>query len=231
MEKPLFLSEKPSPNLAPRHGSISFDAHQETMVYDFFKTCKTYDAKSYKKVDFVRTRCPGCTAVGRFKLHGSYHRHVLYFDGDEIIGEYLEIKRIMCLSCKGTHAVMPGDIIPYMLLTLFVLLFILGLIYLEKEPVLKTAETWKLSYQFIYCAVAVFLLHASRIYQYFREATCGAIRHGLDEAGIVALIKKPYLIFQSGYMESYGRPCFMCKFFNRAGAPPIGKIFHFLAAT
>ena len=194
------------------------------MVFDFSKTCKTYDAKSYKKEDFLRTRCPGCPAVGRFKLYGSYYRHAVYLDEDELICEFFEIKRIMCLSCKTTHAVMPGDIIPYKLLTLFVLLLILELVYLKEEPVLKIAEARKFSHQFVYSALAAFLMHASRIYLYFKEASRGVIRHGLDKSGIVALIKKPYIIFQSGYLESYKRPCFMCRFFNSPGAPPIGRM-------
>jgi len=224
MEKPLFLAEKPSPNLFPRHRGDRFDAHQSIMVFDFSKTCKTYEAKSYKKEDFIWTHCPGCPAVGRFKLYGSYYRHAIYFGGSELIYEYMEIKRIMCLSCKATHAVMPGDIIPYKLLTLFVLLLILGLVYLEKTPVLKIAEAWKFSHQFIYSAIAAFLMHAARIYLYFKEASRGAIPHGLGDAGIVALIKKTYAIFQSGYLGSYKRPCFMCKFFDRPGAPPTGQM-------
>jgi len=194
------------------------------MVFDFSKTCKTYDANSYKNSDFAVTRCPGCYAVGRFKLHGSYHRHAMYFGEHELICEFYEIKRIKCLSCKTTHAVMPGDIIPYKLLTLLVMIFILVLFYLEKNPVLKIAEEWKFSYQLIYSAIAVFLIYASRIYLYFKEVSHGIIRHGLNEAGIVALIKKPYTEFQSGYLELNKRPCFMCKFFNRPGAPPSGRM-------
>jgi hypothetical protein len=148
----------------------------------------------------------------------------VYFDELELICEFFEIKRIKCISCKSTHAVMPGDIIPYKLLTLFVVLFILGLFYLVGKPVLKIAEGWGFSYQFIYSAISAFRMHAPRIYLYFKETLRGIIRYGLDEAGIVALIKKPYTLFQSGYLESYKRPCFMCKFFNGPGAPPAGRL-------
>jgi hypothetical protein len=135
----------------------------------------------------------------------------------------MEIKRIKCRSCKSTHAVMPWDLIPYMLLSLLIVLFILALYYFEETPVLRIAEGLKSSHQFIYSILSAFRLHASRIYAYFREISCGAVKLGLCGGGIVALIKEPYAAFQSGYFESYRRPCFMCKFFGSPGAPPVGR--------
>jgi len=192
------------------------------MVFDFSKICKTYDAKIYKKSDFAKTSCPKCPAVGRFKLYGSYQRHVLYFIDQGLIYKYIEIKRIMCCSCKTTHAVMPGDIIPYKLLSLFIVLFIIILFYVEKTPVLKIAAGWNFSFQFIYYSLAVYQIHATRIYQYFRETSRRVIPPELDDAGIVSLIKEPYTIFQSGYIKLNKRPCFMCKFFDSIKAPPVG---------
>ena len=194
------------------------------MIYDFSKRCKTYDADSYKRADFSETRCPKCHAVGRFKLHGSYHRHVLYFVKLLLTYEFIKIKRIKCLSCKTTHAVMPGDIIPYKLLSLFVVLFILNLFYVDRTPVLKIAAAWDFSFQFIYSALSAFRKFAPSIYLYFREVSRGLIRSGLGLAGIFSLIQKPFLGFQASYLESNKRPCFMCKFFNNANAPPIGRL-------
>ena len=201
------------------------------MVYDFLQTCKTYDKDIYNREYFKATHCPACPAVGRFKMHGTYWRYAIYFDDDKLACEHMEIKRIICVSCRTTHAVLPGDIVPYKLLTLFVVLFIIGLFYIEGTPVLKIAEACKFSHQFIYSAIAAFLMHAPHIYMYFRETSRGAIGHGLGKAGIAALIKKPYIKFQSGYTGIYRRPCFMCKFFDRAGAPPIGIHAPRMAAT
>ena len=194
------------------------------MVFDFSKICKTYDAKTYKRSGFAATRCPNCPAVGRFSLHGSYHRHVLYFTKQELAYKFIEIKRIKCLSCETTHAVMPGDIIPYKLLSLLVVLFILTMIYIKKATVLKVAAIWGFSYQFIYSILYAFQKHAQRIYQYFRETSHGIIQPNFDGTGILSLIQKPYTRFQSGYIEFNKRPCFMCKFLGAASAPPIGRM-------
>jgi len=194
------------------------------MVFDFSKTFKTYDAKTYKKEDFTGISCPRCYAAGRFKLHGSYRRHAAYWYMSKITCELFEIKRIRCLSCKTTHAVMPGDLIPYKLLSLFVVLLILSLFYLEEEPVQKIAEAWGFSFQFIYSALYAFRKYATGITQYYREASVGDVPHALDYAGIVSLIRKPFLEFQSGYIEFNKRPCFMCKFFYSVKAPSIGRM-------
>jgi hypothetical protein len=198
------------------------------MVYDFSKVCNTYDPKTYNRSDFAATHCPKCPAIGRFNLHGSYHRHVLSFNTRELVHKYIEIKRIMCLSCKTTHAVMPGDIIPYKLLSLIVVLFVLSLLYSAKMPVLKIAVEWGFSFQFIYSTLAAFCKHVPSIYQHFKELSRGTIRLDLDDAGVLSLIREPIIGFQSGYIEFNKRPCFMCKFFNSAKAPPVGWMPHML---
>jgi len=172
----------------------------------------------------MKTRCPKCGAAGRFSLHGSYHRHAAYFDKHGLVRKRVRIRRVMCLSCKSTHAVMPADLIPYGFLSLFVVLFILGLFFLKKQTVLKIADAQGFSHQFVYSVLFVFRLYANRIYQYFREISLPPPPHALDAAGIVELIREPYAEFQSGYIVLNKRPCFMSKFFNRGDAPPIGLL-------
>ncbi|MDR2572068.1 MAG: DUF6431 domain-containing protein [Oscillospiraceae bacterium] len=200
------------------------------MVYDFSKICNTYDAKIYKKSDFASTRCPKCLAIGRFNLHGSYQRYVLYFEDENLLDKYIEIKRIKCRSCKTTHAVMPGDIIPYKVLSLLIILLILIHYHIAKIPVLKIAAEWDFSFQFIYDTLTAYQDHATWIYQYFRETSweTETMQTNIDDAGIIFLIKKPYTDFQSGYIKLNKRPCFMCKFFNSPKAPTVGQMHHIL---
>jgi hypothetical protein len=202
------------------------------MVYDFQHTCKNYNKNIYNREYFEATPCPVCSAVGRFKMHGSYYRHAIYFKGDEITCRQMEIKRILCTSCRTTHAVLPGDIIPYKALTLLVFIFILTSFYLEKTPVLEIARDWEFSFQLIYYVMHAFHIHMNNIRQYFREAGAAEdIPDVFDACGVLSLIKMPYIKFQSNYIELNRRPCFMCKFFDRKGAPPIGMHAPNVAAT
>jgi hypothetical protein len=150
----------------------------------------------------------------------------MFFDNNTIVYMLLEIKRIMCKSCKTTHAVMPGDIIPYKQLTLFVLMFILVSIYQKKKPVLMIAHIKKLSFQFIYCCVIIFSMHKSRIYQYYKERAPTDTPSDTDPESVVKLIRNPYLKFQFGYINLNRRPCFMSKFFDGVGVPPVGIHAH-----
>jgi len=194
------------------------------MILDFLHTCKTYDKKNYSKKHFRFTICPKCFAIGRFNLHGSYERHVIYFENFILVYALIAIKRIKCLSCKTTHAVMPCDLIPYGLLSLFVVIFILNSFYIKKMSVLKIAKDWKFSFQFIYTVLHAFSIHMNNILQYFREVSPISVPPSLDAPGILILIQKPYTQFQAGYIKLNRRPCFMCKFYNKGGAPPIGLL-------
>jgi hypothetical protein len=117
---------------------------------------------------------------------------------------------------------MPGDIIPYKQLTLFVMMCIIVSIYIKKKSVLMVAHTKKLSFQFIYCCLIVFSMHIDRIHQYYKERAPADTPAGTDPESVVKLIRNPYLKFQSGYIRLNRRPCFMSKFFDGKGAPPIG---------
>ena len=201
------------------------------MIIDFSKTCNTYDKNSYTKKSFANTSCPKCPAIGKFNLHGSYQRYILYFDEKHLVYDLIDIKRVRCRSCKSTHAVMPGDLIPYKLLSLFVVIYILYSCLVEKVPVLKVAEQNGFSFQFIYSCLIAFSLYKNRIHLYFMETSPADTPHEKSYEKVVSLIKKPYLKFQSGFTKHNHRPCFMCKFFNSTDGPPIGIHALWQAAT
>ena len=201
------------------------------MVLDFSQTCNTYDKDFYTKGYFALTPCPKCPAIGRFKLHGSYQRYAMYFSKGELVYEMIEIKRIICQSCNSTHAVMPGDLIPYKLLSLFVVMILLVACVVEGAPVLRAAGKYGISFQTINSYLNVFALFANRIHQYFRETSPADTPSATDLKSIAGLIKEPYLAFQLGYVKLNRRPCFMSKFHDGAGAPKIGIHAPKVAAT
>jgi hypothetical protein len=228
MEKPVFLQENLLQIRLSTGIRIPMFMIFKFMIFDFTCSCNTYSKNNYKKDSFVDTRCPKCPAVGRFNLNGSYSRYVVFFKKFELIHTMIEIKRIKCCSCKSTHAILPWDIVPYRLLSLFVVMYILVLSYLKIVPVLKLAAAWGFSFQFIYSVIDAFTMHLSRIHQYFSETMPGAVPLPALPWEILTLIQKPYINFQYGYTRLNRRPCFMCKFFNRGGAPPIGIMAAYL---
>lgn len=61
--------------------------------------------------DLDDVACPICGAIGRFKYHANYKRHLVDISGERIVS----ITRVRCTSCKHTHALIPKDVIPYKL--------------------------------------------------------------------------------------------------------------------
>ena len=201
------------------------------MVYDFLQICKTYDKNLYTKEYFAATPCPKCPAIGRFKMYGSYQRYVMYFARGELVNVKIDIKRIMCKSCKSTHAVMPGDLIPYKLLSLIVVMLLLINCIVEETPVLRVSNKYGLSFQIVNIYLNTFSLFKTRIHQHFKERSPDDTQPTADRKSIVSLIRKPYTVFQRGYITMNRRPCFMSKFFDGTGAPPIGILAPRGAAT
>ena len=215
------------------HQNLRYDDHKdEAMIYDFNQTCNTYDAYIYNKDHFKATPCPKCPGVGRFTMHGCYSRYVIYFTNDEkIICEQKKIKRIYCTSCKSTHAVMPGDIIPYKILSLIVFIHILVSFYLEKVPVQEVAKKLDFSVQFIYSVMRAFQKHLNNVRQYIKETYPEDVPAVFDVSGVLSYIKGRAIDFQAGYIEKNRKACFMCKMFNKTGAPPAWKIIPYLETT
>jgi hypothetical protein len=59
------------------------------------------------------TRCPNCGASGKLSPHGSYGRDLVSIEDDHPAEHRIRPKRFMCASCKVTHALLPGVIVPY----------------------------------------------------------------------------------------------------------------------
>lgn len=57
--------------------------------------------------------CPNCGARGRFAPHGRYTRNLVKLILGIPVDTVLEVKRVRCLSCKVTHAIIPYDVVPY----------------------------------------------------------------------------------------------------------------------
>jgi hypothetical protein len=194
----------------------------KAMIYDFKHICKTYDKNFYTREYFNSTRCPKCRAIGRFYLHGSYSRYIVYFNKNELVHGSIEIKRIRCCSCDVTHAVLPGDIIAYKLLSFFVMIAVLFNFYLKKISVLKLAARFNFSFQFIYLCLKTFKIYVNKIHQFFRQTEPNTTPESFEACIVLNLIQHPYMVYQYKFVKLNNSPCFMCKFHKGVRGPPIG---------
>ncbi len=73
--------------------------------------------KKYQKiVNYGSLICPCCKSKEYIKW-GFYERGVTYFKNGKVVSEIIFIQRILCKSCKKTHALLPIGIVPYKQLT------------------------------------------------------------------------------------------------------------------
>jgi hypothetical protein len=110
-------------------------------------------------------------------------------------------------------------------------MFFLTTCIVEEAPVLRVANKHKLSFQIINLYLNEFSLFKNHIHQYFKETSPDDTPLETDRKNVIGLIKKPYKIFQREYFKLNQRPCFMSKFLNGEGAPPIGLYAPLRAAT
>ena len=119
------------------------------MIIDFDLKINNYNKRIEEKT--LDYDCPNCRAWRSTKYYGTYTRYALILtdDGTQIEDHLLTIKRVICKSCKKTHAVLPSDIIPYKQYSLSMYLIILQQILIIETPEKKELMN-QLPHQLVY---------------------------------------------------------------------------------
>jgi Transposase. len=69
---------------------------------------------SIEKIPFLELPCPRCGAKHpTWDYYDSYKRCLISYQNNSIITDTIDITRIICSSCNGTHAILPEVIIPF----------------------------------------------------------------------------------------------------------------------
>lgn len=135
------------------------------MVIDFNVNYNNYDEKILNNYSLLTYKCPKCGAEHAFIRHGSYERNICFIDKDyNIISEKINILRVKCNSCKGTHAILPNDIIPYCIYSLSFILNVLTDYYTANDKISDICSNYSISFQLIY----IFIL---RFTEFFNSCT------------------------------------------------------------
>jgi transposase-like protein len=71
------------------------------------------DATDGFKHYFYSGHCPRCGAKGKLTPYGHYFRNLVTSNGNNVNESRISPVRFECRSCGKTHALLPGNIIPY----------------------------------------------------------------------------------------------------------------------
>jgi transposase-like protein len=115
---------------------------------------------SAEKIPFLKLPCPNCGAKHpTWSYHESYERYLISYQNKTIITDTIDVTRIMCSSCKSTHAILPEIIIPFSSYSLIFVLSVLKDYYMSNKTVTSLCEKYQISISTLYEWKRLFLLH------------------------------------------------------------------------
>ena len=155
------------------------------MITDYQYSHTTYSELS--KDDLNEYDCPKCGARHSTKYYSHYERYVTTLDlnvltailgadieqgnidtepfcetaGGPFNDTLLDIFRVKCESCNTTHAILPGDVVPYRRFSLLTMLAIVKVMYHREYCIEKTAKHMQLSWQYMLALLNQWVSHLS----------------------------------------------------------------------
>lgn len=173
------------------------------MILNFSVNFNDYEKKIlnfYGIWDFI---CPCCNAFHSFSRHAVYSRNLCVFLDNSIVEKKLEILRLKCNSCKTTHAILPSDVIPYMIYSASCILIFLTKYFVENIGVLNLFEEFKISFQMIYQFIIKFTKHLNSCINFLRIFLCLGLDYNSSNKTIFSVINSNFspIEFQFQYLN------------------------------
>lgn len=115
---------------------------------------------SSNNLRFVKLACPYCGAKKpTWSYHDSYPRYLVSFENETSITYTIDIARVICSSCKHTHAILPDIIIPHNSYSLIFVLTVLNDYFQGKMTIKSICEKYDISISMLYGWKKLFLIH------------------------------------------------------------------------
>lgn len=115
---------------------------------------------SIEKFPSLELPCPFCGAKHpEWSYHDSYKRYLISFEMGTTITYDIDTTRIICSSCKHTHAILPEIIIPYSSYSLIFVLSVLRDYYLSHMTVQLLCDKYQISPSTLYTWKRLFAIH------------------------------------------------------------------------
>jgi transposase len=179
------------------------------MIIEFRVFSKDYKEKIFDCYHSFEYTCPKCGAKARFHRHGTYSRWVAYLSTSGcIVFETLEILRLKCQSCNSTHSILPGDIIPFQVYSLPVVLFLCEQILLHKNSIRNTVNKTKCTIKTIYQKLKLLTQNLTLIEFYLRQMSLYTAASSISLTQALTFLLLPTMKFSS-YFHCHGHPIFL----------------------
>lgn len=179
------------------------------MIIEFQVFSKNYKEKILYSDQSFEYTCPKCGAKARFHRHGTYFRSISHLSKEGyIVFEILEILRLKCLSCNSTHSILPGDIIPFQVYSLPVVLFLCKQIIINKVSIRNTERKTKCTIQTIYQKLNLLKRSLTLLEFYLRQVFLYTATVSIHLTQALTFLLLPTMKFSS-YFHCHGHPIFL----------------------
>ena len=105
--------------------------------------------------------CPDCGAVDCCSTHASYSRSMISISHGVRIEKELTIQRVLCSSCKKTHALLSDALIPFASYSLRFILHVLKAYITRTITVEKLCESFQIAISTLYKWIQLFISHTN----------------------------------------------------------------------
>ena len=178
------------------------------MIIEFHVFSKNYKEKILNCYHFSN-KCPKCGAIASFHRHGTYFRWITYLSATgDIAFESLEILRLKCQSCNSTHSILPGDIIPFQVYSLPVVLFLCEQILINKVSIRNTVSKTNCSIQTICQKLNLLKRSLTLIEFYLRQMSLYTAASSISLTQALTFLLLPTMKISS-YFHCHGHPIFL----------------------
>ena len=128
-------------------------------VLTFKKTGKKWYGQNMSISGKHSITCPACGSRGNCAAHGSYRRSLIDYEGGKVVYGTVAIRRVRCVSCGHSHAILPDHIIPYTTYSLLFILRVLAWYFLGLGTVEQLCRRYAISPSMLYHWKVLFLAH------------------------------------------------------------------------
>ena len=173
------------------------------MILDFSVNFNDYNEKILNFYGVWNFKCPCCNAFRSFSRHALYSRNICILKDNQIIEKRLNILRLKCKSCETTHAVLPADVIPYMIYSFSCVLAFLYKHFVENQSALCIFKKFKISCQLFYQFIKRFTNYVNACINFLRIFLSLELDFNSSHKSILSFINTKFIIsdFQFQYLN------------------------------
>ena len=152
----------------------------------------------------LKEPCPSCGAKTKLTPHGSYKRHLVSWNGSEVVDARITVNRYRCCSCGKTHAILPALLVPYGSYSLHFILTVITAYFERKSSVADLCAQFGIAVSSLYAWKQRLLDHYGLLCALLSEAnrlTAALARELLSDARLIDHIRMFFRFYGFSFMQ------------------------------